>query len=365
MREGKIRVFFNASALPARPAGAGIYTLELARALDRHPEVVLIAAAPEPYRLARSTTRPSFPRPARPLWEWRGLPGELRRQRPDVYHGPHFFVPKVDIPTVATVHDLTFFRIPKRYDVIHREYYRLLARTSRRADRIIVPSSAVAADVVRYLGYPPERIRVIAEAPRAGLAPASEQVVAEIRARLGLEQPYLLALGTAEPGKRVVDAIRAMPAIRASTPGTLLALAGNPGPLSAAFEHEVRRLDLGDCVKFLGYVDDADLGPLLTGAAALVFPSLFEGFGLPPLEAMACGTPVIATSAPAMSEVLAGAAMFVPLRNPAAIASAAIRLLSEPGLRSELSARAIEFAAQFSWEKAARETVDVYQEITR
>lgn len=363
MQEGKIRVFFNASALPARPAGAGTYTLELARALNRHPEVELLAAAPEPHTLAETTIRPSFPGGARPLWEWRSLAGEVRRHHPDVYHGPHFFVPKVDIPTVATVHDLTFFRIPKRYDFAHREYYRLLARASRRADRVIVPSGAVAADVVRYLDYPPDRIRVIAEAPRAGLAPADEAQVAEVRARLGLEEPYLLALGTAEPGKRVVDAIRAMPAIRASVPGTLLALAGNPGRLSPALDREVERLGLGNCVKFLGYVADADLAPLLTGATALVFPSLFEGFGLPPLEAMACGTPVITTSVPAMSDVLAGEATFVPVRNPPAIAGAAIRLLSEAGLRAELSERAVEFASRFSWEKAARETIDVYQEI--
>jgi len=123
------------------------------------------------------------------------------------------------------------------------------------------------------------------------------RTVAELRTRLGLEQSYLLCLGTAEPGKRAIDAIRALPWVRESHPSVVLALAGNPGRLSNALATEARRLGVSGAVKFLGYVADDDLAALFTGAEALVFQSLFEGFGLPPLEAMACGTPVIATRA--------------------------------------------------------------------
>lgn len=363
MPERSLRVFYNASALPARPAGAGVYTIELARALNRQPHLELIAAAPAPHSLSASSIRAGFPGAVSPAWEWTAMTRVMNASGADIYHGPHFFVPRTRIPTVVTIHDLTFFRIPRRYDWAHRHYYRLLARTARRADRIIVPSGAVASDTVRYLGIAPERIRVIAEAPRDGLSPAPEADVIDLRARFGIDGPYLLCLGTAEPGKRAVDAIRAMPRIIEAAPGTRLVLAGNPGRLSAALSREVTRLGLQDAVKFAGYADDADLPALFTGATALIFPSLFEGFGLPPLEAMACGTPVIASAVPAMSEVLAGAATFVPACNPAAIATEAIQLLRHASRRADASRHATEFASRFSWDRAAQETVDVYREL--
>ncbi len=358
-----LRVFYNASALPARPAGAGVYTVELGRALAAVPGVELVVAAPEPFASGVDTIRPRPTGRGRQAWEAIALSGVLARSEVDVYHGPHFYVPKTVVPAVATVHDLTFYRVPARYTSWHRHYYRYLAQCAKRASRVIVPSATVAADVVRYLGYPPEHVRVIAEAPRAGLAPASDEEVAAARRELSLESPYLLCLGTAEPGKRAVDAIRAMPAILAQAPGTTLALAGNPGRLSTGLEREAGRLGVSRSVRFLGYVPDDALAPLLTGATALLFPSLFEGFGLPPLEAMACGTPVVAADAPAVSEVLAGAAVFVPARDPSLIAVEAVRLLTTPGLRAELSAQALEFAARFYWERAAAETVDVYREV--
>ncbi|MGE3077357.1 MAG: glycosyltransferase family 4 protein [Dehalococcoidia bacterium] len=363
MTRRNLRVFYNASALPARPAGAGVYTLELAAALSRRSDIELVAAATAPYELSNPSVRPGFPAPLRPAWEWTAMSRAIPAEVPDIYHGPHFFVPKTRLPTVATVHDLTFFRIPERYDSPHRHYYRLLARTATRADRIIVPSGAVASDVVRYLGYPPAQIRVIAEAPRNGLAPASPEAVVALRASLGVAEPYLLCLGTAEPGKRAVDAIRAMPGVIKAVPGASLVLAGIPGRFSAALHREVERLGLQRSIHFVGYVADADLPALLTGATALIFPSLYEGFGLPPLEAMACGTPVIASAAPAMSEVLARSAAFVPVRSPASIATEAIRLLRDTDLRACQSAKALEFATGFSWDRAATQTVDVYREL--
>ena len=116
-------------------------------------------------------------------------------------------------------------------------------------------------------------------------------------------------------------------------------------------------------MRFLGYVPDEELAAMLTGAAVLIFPSLYEGFGLPPLEAMACGTPVIASDAPAMNEVLRAEATLVPVGDPGAIGAAALRLLGDPAWRAERSARALSFAQGFSWERAAAETVDVYREV--
>ncbi len=356
-----LRVFYNASALPLKPAGAGVYTLELGRALAARPHLRLSVASPRPLGFgdALPTPRKLLPRL---FWEQMTLAREQTLAEADVYHGPHFFVPRTSVPTVATVHDLTFFRLPRRYDAAHRAYYRHLARQARRADRIIVPSSGVAAECVHYLGYSPERIRVIPEAPRSELAPASEEVISAVRQRYGLAGPYLLCLGTAEPGKRAVDAVRALPAVLAARPDVTLVLAGAPGPLSAALTREAERLGVSAAVRSIGYAPNGELPGLLTGATALVFPSLAEGFGLPPLEAMVCGTPVISSDAPAMREVLTGGAIFVPMRAPAAIASAALALLNSE-LRSQLAGDALACAARYSWKKAAEATEAVYREL--
>lgn len=364
MHARTIRVFLNASSLPERPAGAGVYTLELAASLAAHPEVEVVAASPRPIAGCEQVPVPAGGPARRFAWELRVLGAAVERAGADVYHGTHFYTPRrLGIPRVATIHDLTFFRLPKRYGFAHREYYRAIARTARWAERVIVPSRAVATDAVRYLGLAPERLRVIPEAPRAGLRRAPDGEVAALRARLGLEHPYLLCLGTAEPGKRAVDAIRALPLVREHHPHVVLALAGNPGRLSGALAAEATRLGVGDAVKFLGYVPDADLAALFSGAEALVFPSLFEGFGLPPLEAMACGTPVIATQAPAMDEVLEGAAAFVPVGSPGAIARAACGLIDDPPKRAEAVQRSQDRAEQYSWQRVADETVAVYREL--
>lgn len=361
MASPALKVLYNASAVPQRRAGAGVYTLELGAALAARGTLDLDVLSSRDtgfghwLRTPRST-------PRRLAWEELSLARSAVLRDADVYHGPHFFVPRSGRPSVATVHDLTFFRIPRRYSASRRAYYRHLAHTARRANRIVVPSSAVATDAVRYLGYPPEQIRVIAEAPRSGLAPADASEVARFRQEHRLDGPYFACLGTAEAGKRAVDAIRALPLLRERCPEVTLVLAGNHGPLSAALEREAARMGVSDAVRFTGYLPETDLPALLTGAVALIFPSLYEGFGLPPLEALACGTPVIASDAPAMNEVLREGVLFVPLRDPGAIARAAVTLL-EPSRRDELGARGREFVAKFSWARAAEETESVYREL--
>jgi glycosyltransferase involved in cell wall biosynthesis len=342
-----LRVLLDASALPERPAGAGVYTLELARALSARDDVELRVASPYNtghgawVRTPRGAMRAN-------TWEQR----VLGHAEADVVHGTHMAVPLWSrAPRVATVHDLTFYRLSRRYSWRRRWYYRALARLAARADRIIVPSRAVAGDVIRHLGYPPERMRVIPEAPR-NLTPR----------RVGPNQEYLLCVGTAEPGKRAVDAVRAL-AVLPEGRRPVLVLAGNEGRLSEALRGECARLGVADRVIFPGYVEDGALATLMAGAAALVYPSLYEGFGLPPLEAMALGTPVIASSAPAMTEVLGDAAPLVPVRDPVAIAHEVMRILEDGPWRDELVARGRAKAAEYSWERTAEETVAVYREV--
>lgn len=359
-----LRVFLNASALPAKPAGAGVYMIQLANALTACASLEVHAAAPIPMAGAEWVRVPQGSSARRFRWELRHVGEAVVACQAQVYHGLHFYTPRsLPIPRVTTVHDLTFFRISRRYSFEHRAYYGAIARSVRWAERIIVPSSAVAGDVVRYLGLPPARIRVIPEAPRAGLMPASPTEIDAFRREHAIEGRYLACLGTTEPGKRTVDAIRALPAIVERHPDVTLVIAGNPGRLTAALEREAARLGVARHVKFTGYLPDSRLPAFLTGAEALVFPSLYEGFGLPPLEAMACGTPVIASGAPAMDEVLHGVAAFVPTRSPTAIANEAVRLLSDAAHRAALSQRSLEHARRFTWARAAELTEEVYREV--
>ncbi|MGE5596211.1 MAG: glycosyltransferase family 4 protein [Hyphomicrobiales bacterium] len=360
-----LRVFLNGSAVPRRPAGAGVYTLELARALAAREDIDLVVALPGmTLREARTVTSPKRGPLFRSLWEQVRMPRLLAESELDLYHGAHFSVPlRTRLPRVTTVHDLTFYRLPHRYRTHRRWYYRSLAQLARRADRVIVPSRAVAGDVVRHLGYPPERIRVVPEAPRSGFERAAPPEVATLCKGLGVEPGYLLCVGTAEPGKRAVDAIRALQVLREKGERFQLVIAGNDGPLSEPLEREARRLGVGDDVRFAGYIADEELSALYSGALALVFPSLYEGFGLPPLEAMACGTPVISARAPAMDDVLRDAALFVPLRDPAAIACAVLALRDDAASAAEYRERGYELVRELTWEHAAELTAEVYREV--
>ncbi|MEX2080868.1 MAG: glycosyltransferase family 1 protein, partial [Dehalococcoidia bacterium] len=308
-----LRVLYNASAVPRRPAGAGVYTVELARALAAREDIDLTVASPWKGMPGDHQLRsPRGPAAVRTAWEFGRLPRLGAHLDSELYHGPHFTVPLgLGIPSVATVHDLTFMRLGRRYSLPHRAYYRMIAESARRATRIIVPSRAVATDMAERLTYPAANIHVVAEAARPSFAPversAARKLVAE---RYGLEQDYFLMVGTLEAGKRMVDAVRAislLPEGQARKPQLVLA---GLGPLRAGLEREARRLKVADRVLFPGYVPTRDLPAMLSGSIALLFLSLWEGFGLPPVEAMACGTPVICTVVPALNDLHQGVAIF-------------------------------------------------------
>ena len=363
-----VRVLLNLSSLPARPAGAGRYALELVHALREHTEAALLPVAPPWAR--RWGIEPAVLAPAtgplvRAAWEAVRLPWEVRSLEYDVYHGTHFTVPPgLGRPTVATAHDVTFLLYPRRYPASRRAYYRLLARSAVRARRLIVPSESVRREVVRRLGVEERRVRVVPEAPGSPFRPASEEAVRAACARFGIRRPYFLTFGAADPGKRAVDAIRALALLAEGGTRADLAVVGPTGRFTRALRREAERLGVGELVRFCGYVEDETLRALYTGAVALLFPSLWEGFGLPPLESLACGTPAVVADAPAMNEVLRPAAVFVPLGDPRALAEAAGRLL-RPSEREEAVARGQELLARYTWERTASLTYEVYVEARR
>lgn len=363
-----MRILLDTTTAPAQPAGAGRYAIELARALAQEGHGHEVIALDRWGHLQathglRVRHVPLRSRTQRACWEQAVLPGLARWLRADLLHSTHHSLPLLPTgcPTVVTVHDLNPWLLPNRYPPARRLYLRLSTILAvRRAEAVIVPSHAVAADARRLLRLSRARLHVVYEAAAARFRPQSTLAVAALRARLGLPPRYILSLGTLEPGKNRATLLRAFAIARRRGLPQELVIAGQPGWLQAGLLHTVERLGLGGSVHFSGYVPDADLPALYAGAELFAFPSLAEGFGLPPLEAMACGTPVLASNAASLPEVLGAAALYTPARDAAALAAAIERILCDEQLRQELKQLGLAQAARYSWQQAARETLAVY-----
>jgi glycosyltransferase involved in cell wall biosynthesis len=308
------------------------------------------------------------------LWLLGYLPCRLRALGTDVYHGPAVFSPlvKLGYRTVVTIHDLVSFLFPDTVPRKYSLYMRLMTRLAVwSADRIIAVSHATRADLTRILRIRPEQVVVIHEgvAPEFGVTPAPGACEAVIR-RYGIRRPYCLFVGNLEPRKNLPRLIEAFGLLRrrglAPADVPQLVLAGTRGWLSAG----IFRAAAGPGVEapdiaFTGYVPAADLPALYAGAACFVFPSLYEGFGLPVLEAMSAGTPVVASRVGAIPEVAGDAAILVDGARPGELAEGIASVLTDRALRERLVARGRTRAAAFTWERVARETLAVYESVHR
>jgi glycosyltransferase involved in cell wall biosynthesis len=266
---------------------------------------------------------------------------------------------------VTTVHDLVPLRLPALVPPRHRWAARcLLGGALRRAHRVIAVSETTRGELLARYHLPPGRVVVVPEAAAPHFAPPTPAALAAARGRYGLRLPYVLFVGFLEPKKNLGALLEAVARLRrAGTWGeTELVVVGAPGwgPDPARWAHA---LGLDGAVRFVGAAPDADLPALYGGALAFAFPSLWEGFGLPVLAAMAAGAPVIASNRGALPEVTGGAALLVE-PAPGPLAEALERLLAEPALRERLRLAGLARAAQFSWERAARETLAVYRTAT-
>jgi glycosyltransferase involved in cell wall biosynthesis len=237
---------------------------------------------------------------------------------------------------------------------------------ARRASMIIAPSEWTRSEITNRLGIRAEGVRVIHEAARESMVPVSEADAQAVLAKHGIEGPYLLYVGTIEPRKNLLTLVRAYEElIRTTRHKVKLVLCGGRGWLDDEVFKMVDELDLAGMVGFTGYVDDADLPALYSQAEVFVYPSLYEGFGLPPLEAMACGTCVVTSDSSSLPEVVGEAGLQVPARDWRALAATIAGLLNDPSAREHLRAAGLERARMFSWERAAHETQAVYDEVFR
>lgn len=354
-----------------RESGIGQYIVHLAERLPRldparrytilhsRKDAIDLAAAPNARRFNLWT-------PSHHRFEQIALPVELSRARLDLLHSPDFIPPfRGRHKRVITVHDLTFLRYPQFLTAESRRYYNAqIARAVSIADRILADSHATKADLVDLLGVPADKISVVWLAADERFRPLSP---AEARPRLealGLPEVYLLFVGTFEPRKNVAGLLAAYRLLLDREPGApRLVIAGRRGWLFDEALAQIDRLGLRERIVLLDAPSDADLLALYNGATALALPSYYEGFGLPVLEAMACGAPVVISDRGSLPEIAGEAALVADPDDPGALATALQRVSFEDDLRSELRRKGLARAAEFSWERCARETLAAYKRV--
>ncbi len=303
------------------------------------------------------------------LWTHARLSLEMRWHPPDVLFVPAHVLPLVHPPrSVVTIHDLGYLAFPAAHTAARRLELRLTTRWSARAAwRVIAISQATCRDLIQHCGVVPEKISVVYHGVTSQFQPVTcGSTIRAILTRYGIRAPYFLYVGTIQPRKNLLRLIEAFAQCCRDWLGYTqcpqLVIAGKPGWLTSEIERRVAELDLTTLVRFPGYVADADLPALLSAALAFVFPSLYEGFGMPVLEAMACGTPVLTSTTSSLPEVAGDAALLVDPLNTAALAAALARLVTDAALRDELRRRGLARAAAFRWERCAAETLRVLME---
>jgi glycosyltransferase involved in cell wall biosynthesis len=374
-----MNVLIDASSITRKKAGVGTYAKNLIEQLIRiHPgphffvlaqddDQELNFAGRENVTMLRVSAKWFRKLPLRVLLEQAFLPLLLVKNRIDVLHSLHYSFPLVRFGTrqVVTVHDMTFFSMPEVHEFIKIKYFRFFIRAAARlADRIVFVSHSTWRDCLDRLGPLRGSCSVIhlgkSDAFHPGLDPVQVQ---QVRDKYGLQVNYILYIGTIEPRKNLANLIRAFGSISQQHPGLLLTIAGMKGWMYDDLQEIIVRLKLESRVIFTGFVPEEDKPFLIAAARAFAYPSLYEGFGIPVLEALACGVPTLTSNVSSLPEVAGDAALLVDPRNVESISLALERLLSDNVLRDRLRTESIAQAAKFTWAKTAEETLHAYQDV--
>jgi glycosyltransferase involved in cell wall biosynthesis len=366
-----VRVLIDVSAVPARPVGAGVYTIGIASGMSKRREIELhlltrrgdadrwqeLAPAAELHPLTPNR------RPARLLWEQAAGPRAAHKLRPDVWHGPHYTMPlRSTVPTVVAMHDLTFFDHPEWHERSKVFYFRrMIGAVARRAD-VIITGSNHAADGLR------DRFRLHGEivvayhgVDHARFAPTDDDSSDWIAlAKHGVTRPYIAFASTIEPRKDVPTLVRAFARVAAAHPDLQLVLAGGDGWGVAEARAAIAASGVATRILRPGYIDDATLAALFRRAEVIAYPSLVEGFGMPALEALASGTPLVTTSGSSLEEVVGDAALLVPPADADALARALATVLDDPVLAARLRAAGPARASTFTWERSIDTHIEAY-----
>jgi glycosyltransferase involved in cell wall biosynthesis len=360
---------FDATTLVGRMSGVGYYTARLMSGLaDGAGEGVvdrLVVLSNRPVEVAPGPRLEVHERgrfSVRSLWMQFVLPGVLRRLRPDLAHFTNYLAPLFcPVPYVVSVHDMSLTLLPE----CHTLKKRLLTSTfvpavARAARLVLTPSESTRRDVIRLLGIDPARVRTIPYAPPPEFGPLANGT--DALAARGIRRPYFLYVGTIEPRKNLERTLRAFARLAPARPELTFVLAGQIGWGCEGVLRELARPELRGRVQVLGYVAEEELPPLYAHAEALVYPSLYEGFGLPVVEAMACGCPVITSNGSSLAEVAGDAALLVDPTDEDALAAALEAVSGDGSLRASLRARGLQHVARYTWSRTARETALAYRE---
>ena len=373
-----MRIAIDGIPLATPKTGIGHYTFELAAGLARlapGDEFELVAPVPVELGDSRAESPPANLRAVhvpvnalRRRWWTIGLPLYVRQTRPALFHGTNYNVPLWQrCPTVVTVHDLSLLlhSDTHREDLVRRARRRLPTMT-RIAAHVITDSESVRAEITEHLGVAPAKITVVPLAPRRAFRPVAADVARAARHRLGVSDDFILFVGTVEPRKNLLTLVRAFDELLRTTElRPQLVIAGQKGWLTEELFAHVEQSALKERILFTGYVADEDLAALYSSCRVSVYPSLYEGFGLPPLEAMACGAPVITSRIPVIMETSLGAARLVAPTDLQELTVALVEMLTDDGARAHYAAAGRQRAAEFTWERTAERTLEVYREVLR
>ena len=369
-----MRFGIDARLIYHQRAGIGRYTLflldELAK-LDQENRYTIFQHRRdrEPLIKAPNFQRKTIFAPVHSPLEQPLLMAELFLQKLDLIHSTDFIPPLYSkVPSIITVHDLAFLRWPHFLTKDHATYYSQIDRGVRHAQHIIVPSYSTKNDVIGQLGVPESKISVIYEAAASLYRPLPiPETRAAVAKRFGIPTNYIFFISTIEPRKNIGGLLQAFHHLRTkySLTDTALVLAGKQGWLYEQVYETVEKLGLQDSTFFVGRVSDEELHKLYVGARCHVHPAFYEGFGLPPLEAMACGTPTVVSNTSSLPEVVGDAALMFDPNDWEEMAVAIRRLLIDEDLHGEMREKGLRRAATFSWSRAAAETLHVYQRVAQ
>lgn len=366
-----MKIGIDARLVHYQRAGIGQYTLRLAEALvatHSSDSYLLLQSRKDRHSLlaAANLRHRSMWTPPHHRYEQTLFSLELSLLDLDLLHCPDFIPPfRRRCPAVITVHDLAFLRFPGLLTRESQAYYGQITRAVHSADHIISVSESTKRDLVSLVGADQAKITCVYEAAAPLFRPADDAAIAATRRRYDIQGDYILFVSTIEPRKNIPFLLQAYRRLRDARHGQngmpRLVIVGNKGWLYDRIFTLVDQLDLRSAVICTGGVPVEDLPALYSGALYFVLPSLYEGFGLPVLEAMSCGTPVITSSTSSLPEVAGDAAILVDPQDISGLATAMQRLCEDHALRREMGGRGMAQAARFSWERAARETMAVYQ----
>ena len=371
-----MRIGIDATAVPPKPMGAGWYIIYLIQELGKLAtsfEFIIFAQEylyPHLDGLSSDKIKIIFLKPMsrfrRLTWEQIKFPRIVREMKIDLLHSPHYTIPLTSpVPVVVTFHDMTFFIYPEKHTLAKRYFFPWMMRhSSKKAEKIITVSESTRDDAIRYLKTPPDKIVAIHLGYQDIFHPITDQVLLDnVRQQYKLPDQFIFYAGAFEPRKNIPLLLSVYERLVQQQPDLSLVLTGGTGWDNKETLALMNSMHSKDKVIRLGHVPYADLPSIYNLAEIFVYPSLYEGFGLPPLEGMACGTPVITTNISSMPEVVGDAGVLVPPNDEAALLQAIQQVLDDPVLRQRLQIAGPKRAANFTWKRTAQKTLTIYEEV--